>query len=170
MVGFEARQGVDRRAGLEVQAGGDATPCRLHYKLLSRLPRQDGAQLLPRHLGRGGRGLRVAHPLAEKIDEIARGSFKHKHPPEIKGSGYVVRSLEAALWALHQGGDFREGCLLVVNLGDDADTTGAVYGQVAGAVYGVEGIPPQWRQQLSQAAMIGRFAVRLCEAVTVQQP
>lgn len=81
------------------------------------------------------------HPLVDEIDEIAAGSFVQKSPPEIKGTGYVVESLEAALWALHHGDSFREGALLAVNLGDDADTTGAVYGQLAGAVYGERGIP-----------------------------
>lgn len=48
----------------------------------------------------------------------------------ISNSGYVVRTLEAALWAFGRSTSFREGCLLVVNLGDDADTVAAVYGQV----------------------------------------
>jgi ADP-ribosylglycohydrolase len=73
------------------------------------------------------------NPLVDKIDEIARGSFKHRQPPEIEGSGYVVKSLEAALWAFYHSRSFRDGCLLAVNLGNDADTTGAVYGQLAGA-------------------------------------
>ena len=42
-------------------------------------------------------------------------------------------TLEAALWAFHGSENFRDGALRVVNLGDDADTTGAVYGQIAGA-------------------------------------
>ena len=110
------------------------------------------------------------HPLVEEIDEIARGSFKDKQPPEIQGSGYVVRSLEAALWALHHGRNFREGCLLAVNLGDDADTTGAVYGQLAGALYGVMAIPKHWRQQLTRVAMIDDFAIRLAEAADRGRP
>ena len=67
------------------------------------------------------------NPLVEEIAEIARGSFKHHEPPTIKGTGYVVKSLEAALWAFHKTDSFRDGCLLAVNLGNDADTTGAVY-------------------------------------------
>jgi ADP-ribosyl-[dinitrogen reductase] hydrolase len=80
--------------------------------------------------------------LDPKIAAIAAGSFKSKGPPEIKGSGYVVESLEAALWAFSRSDSFREGALLAVNLGDDADTTGAIYGQLAGAFYGEEAIPP----------------------------
>ena len=86
--------------------------------------------------------------MAEKIAAIADGSFKDKEPPEIKGKGYVVDALEAALWAFHKSQDFREGALLAVNLGDDADTTGAIYGQIAGAYYGAEAIPAEWRNGL----------------------
>jgi ADP-ribosylglycohydrolase len=97
-------------------------------------------------------------PLCPEIDEIASGSFKDKNPPDIIGSGYVVRSLEAALWAFNKSSTFEEGCLLAVNLGDDADTTGAIYGQLAGAFYGVEHIPEQWLNCLAFKAMIQQFA------------
>lgn len=91
-------------------------------------------------------GYLAAEPLKPRIAEIAAGSFKLKSPPDIKGSGYVVKSLEAALWAFYNTNTFAEGALLAVNLGDDADTTGAVYGQLAGAFYGLEGIPEKWRK------------------------
>jgi len=103
------------------------------------------------------------HPLCSEIDEIAAGSFKEKNPPEIKGSGYVVKSLEASLWAICQGNDFKEGALLAVNLGDDADTTGAVYGQIAGAFYGLEGIPEKWREKIAFSELILQFADQLFE-------
>ena len=96
-------------------------------------------------LSGGGAGM----TLSPAIAEIAGGSFKRREPPEIVGSGYAVRSLEAALWAFHRSTDFRSGALLAVNLGDDADTTGAIYGQIAGAHYGVHSIPASWRQKLS---------------------
>ena len=51
----------------------------------------------------------------------------------------------------------------VVNLGDDADTTGAIYGQVAGAYYGVEAIPSEWRDKLTMRAEIERMADGLYE-------
>lgn len=103
------------------------------------------------------------HPLAPEIAEIAGGSFKRREPPDIRGTGYVVRSLEAALWAFHRCNDFRDGALLAVNLGNDADTTGAVYGQIAGAFYGYEGIPQRWRDVVAQADMIAGMADRLAE-------
>ncbi len=103
------------------------------------------------------------HPLCPEIDVIAAGSFKEKEPPGIKGSGYVVESLEAALWAFHNSSTFEAGCLLAVNLGDDADTTGAVYGQLAGAYYGVKGIPEDWKNRIAMRDRIQSFADDLCE-------
>jgi ADP-ribosylglycohydrolase len=88
------------------------------------------------------------NPLDPKIAAIAAGSFKTKEPPEIKGAGYVVESSEAALWAFDRSESFREGALLAVNLGNDADTTGAIYGQLAGAFYGAQQIPAEWRHKL----------------------
>jgi ADP-ribosyl-[dinitrogen reductase] hydrolase len=108
-----------------------------------------------------GAGCWEAEPLCPEIDEVAQGSFKMREPPEIQGSGYVVRSLEAALWAFFHSTSFAHGCRLAVNLGDDADTTGAVYGQIAGAYYGVEGIPSHWREQLAMRDLIEDYARRL---------
>jgi ADP-ribosyl-[dinitrogen reductase] hydrolase len=98
------------------------------------------------------------NPLMPEINEIAFGSFKHRQPPEIQGTGYVVKSLESALWAFYRSDSFREGCLLAVNLGDDADTTGAVYGQLAGAFYGEMGIPASWRNKLAHRQLIESYA------------
>lgn len=99
-----------------------------------------------------------AHPLVAEIDAVARGSFKYRNPPAIRGTGYVVESLEAALWAFHNSGSFEEGCLMAVNLGDDADTTGAVYGQLAGAFYGEQHIPENWRSKLTYRKLIETMA------------
>jgi ADP-ribosylglycohydrolase len=103
----------------------------------------------------------VGSPLAAKVAEIAAGSFKVKQPPQIRGSGYVIHTLEAALWAFHTTDNFRDGALKVVNLGEDADTTGAVYGQIAGAYYGVDGIPAEWRQKLAMRELIEQRAAEL---------
>lgn len=99
-----------------------------------------------------------AHPLVPEIAAIAAGSFKWRQPPEIRGTGYVVHSLEAALWAFCHSDSFAEACLLAANLGDDADTTGAVCGQLAGAYYGEEGIPLPWREKLAQRDTITALA------------
>lgn len=106
-------------------------------------------------------GIWQERPLVPEIDEIAAGSFKRRQPPEIKGAGYVVKALEAALWAFYRSESFRDGCLLAVNLGDDADTTGAIYGQFAGAFYGDGGIPEPWRARLTSRRLIETFAERL---------
>ena len=108
-------------------------------------------------------GLWEQRPLADRIAEIADGSFKHREPPEIKGSGYVVESLEAALWAFDRSQEFRDGALMAVNLGDDADTTGAIYGQIAGAYYGAKSIPANWRDLLTMNDEIVSMADSLYE-------
>ena len=97
-------------------------------------------------------------PLAPEISQVAGGSFKRREPPDIVGSGYVVRSLEAALWAFSRSDSFREGCLMAANLGNDADTTAAVYGQLAGAYYGREGIPAPWLTKLALRSRIEALA------------
>ncbi|WP_338550973.1 ADP-ribosylglycohydrolase family protein [Roseovarius phycicola] len=70
-----------------------------------------------------------------------------KDPPDV-ASGYVVHTLHAAFWALTQGETFRDVLLAAVNLGGDADTVGAVTGQLAGRIYGYSGIPQGWRNKI----------------------
>ncbi len=109
----------------------------------------------------GLRRLSEIHPLHPEVAAVAAGSFRRKSPPEIRGGGYVVHSLEAALWAFHDAKDFREAVLRAVNLGDDADTTGAVCGQLAGAHWGERGIPPSWLQDLAGRALLERALAAL---------
>ena len=106
----------------------------------------------------------TASPLAPAIARVANGSYLQEEPPIIRGDGYVTRSLEAALWAFAKSTTFRDGALLAVNLGEDADTTGAVYGQLAGAYYGAEAIPAEWRSKLARLDLLGSTAARLHEA------
>lgn len=101
------------------------------------------------------------HGLHPEVAEVARGSFLRREPPQIVGSGYVVRSLEAALWAFHRGRSFEEAVLNAANLGDDADTTAAVCGQIAGAHYGASGIPDHWLGRLHLREEIERLAEQL---------
>jgi ADP-ribosyl-[dinitrogen reductase] hydrolase len=102
--------------------------------------------------------------LSPEVAAVAAGSFRLKQPPEIRGTGYVVESLEAALWAFNQTTSFEEGALAAVNLGNDADTTGAVYGQLAGAYYGVEAIPKGWRDKLAMREKIEGLAEQLWQS------
>lgn len=101
--------------------------------------------------------------LEPEILEIADGSYREKEPPQIRGTGYVVEALEAALWAFWKTENFRDGALLAVNLGDDADTTGAIYGQIAGAHYGLSGIPEDWLSKLAKRGEILELAEGLFE-------
>ena len=109
-------------------------------------------------------GLWTAYPLVPAIARVANGSFLEEEPPVIRGDGYVTRSLEAALWAFAKSTNFEDGALLAVNLGEDADTTGAVYGQLAGAYYGVDSIPVRWRIKLAHLNVLESFATRLFES------
>jgi ADP-ribosyl-[dinitrogen reductase] hydrolase len=100
-------------------------------------------------------------PLHKDILDVVQGSYKNKNGYEggIRGKGYVVHALEAALWAFHNDGDkFEEGVLKAIDLGDDTDTTAAIYGQLAGAVYGIDKILPRWIEQLYQGEFIKTIA------------
>jgi ADP-ribosylglycohydrolase len=101
------------------------------------------------------------HRLHPEIAEIASGIYQSFQPPMIRADGYVVKSLEAAMWAFYSSQSFRDGCLLVVNLGDDADTSGAIYGQLAGAFYGEADIPAEWKEKLALRTTIETYAESL---------
>jgi ADP-ribosylglycohydrolase len=101
--------------------------------------------------------------IVPEVQKVADGSFKRLNPPEIKGSGYVVKSLEAALWAFYSSNDYEEAVLKAVNLGDDSDTTGAVCGQLAGAYWGYDGIPERWRQNLAKKEVIEEIFNKLLQ-------
>ena len=90
--------------------------------------------------------LRIMHK--ESI-EVIQGSYKDKKRNEIKSSGFVIDSLEAALWCFWNSQNFYEGVLLAANLGDDSDTVAAIYGQLAGAYYGYKSIPDNWKQSIA---------------------
>jgi len=98
------------------------------------------------------------NPLCPEIESVVNGSFKEKEPPQIKGSGFVVETLESVLWAFYKTNSFKEGLIKLVNLGDDADTTGAIYGQLAGAFYREISIPLEWRNKLTFKPLLELFA------------
>ena len=77
-------------------------------------------------------------------DAAIEGGWKNLPRAAVEGSGHVTRSLQAAIWAVSRSTDFRSAVLLAANLGDDADTTAAIAGQLAGATYGATGIPGAW--------------------------
>lgn len=103
------------------------------------------------------------HIIKKEVKDIALGEYMNKSIDEIKGSGYVVESLEASLWCFHKTDNFKEAILKAVNLGDDADTTGAIVGQFAGAHYGLSGIPKSWVEKVTMKDKIIELADRLFE-------
>lgn len=102
-------------------------------------------------------------PYTPKINEISTGSFLSKTENQISGTGYVVASLEAALWSFFTTDSFDSAILKATNLGDDADTTAAICGQIAGAYYAKNGIRSDWLQRLHDKREIERLAARLYE-------
>lgn len=99
--------------------------------------------------------------LHHEIQNIIDGSYKTKTENQIKGTGFVVDSLEAAIWSFYHSSNFRDGALLAANLGDDADTTAAIYGQIAGAFYGSSQLPTDWLKKLHQCEHIEELAKQL---------
>ena len=101
--------------------------------------------------------------LEKSIHIVAQGSFKEKNLSEIKGTLNISESIEASLWAFNHSSSFAEGALMAVNMGDDADTTAAIFGQLAGAFYGYEAIPIDWRSKLLEKELIEFIANKLYE-------
>ena len=93
-----------------------------------------------------GAGVQWTSP---KVAAIAKGKWRGKRRDAIRSSGYVIDTLEAAFWAVGGSRNFEEAVLKAVNLGDDADTVGAVAGQIAGAVWGYAAIPAHWRERIA---------------------
>ncbi|WP_208640157.1 ADP-ribosylglycohydrolase family protein [Massilia violaceinigra] len=100
-------------------------------------------------------------PTEPKLAAIAAGAFLDKADSEIRGTGYAVDSLEAALWCFFHTDSYEAAVLRATNLGDDADTTAAIVGQIAGAWYGVDAIPAGWLDKISMRAEIDDMACRL---------
>lgn len=102
-------------------------------------------------------------PEIPKVASLAKGEFLDKQYCDLTGSGYVIESLESALWCFFKTNSFREAVLLAANIGNDADTTAANCGQIAGAYYGYDAIEPRWRQRLFDEPMIRTLAADLVE-------
>lgn len=92
---------------------------------------------------------------------VENQAFKDKSADDVAGTGYVVESLEAAIWAFWHTTNYRDAILAAANLGDDADTTAAICGQLAGAYYGAEAMPGNWTSSLHKADEIRSTARRL---------
>lgn len=129
----------------------------------------DACRLFSVALSRALRGLQKDEvlnlsdvPLASpKLQRLAAGEYRTKTASNVSGSGYVVESLEAALWCFGKHDNYKAAVLEAVNLGDDADTTAAVVGQLAGAYFGASGIPAEWLDRVHLAGEIGALAESL---------
>jgi len=99
-----------------------------------------------------------------RVAEILGGNWRVKTRPEISSSGYVIDSMEAAIWCVARSTGFREAILLATNLADDADTVAAITGQLAGAIWGASAIPGSWLTKLAWTERIKNLADDLLEA------
>lgn len=95
------------------------------------------------------------------FDRILKRNLAQLPEDEIKSSGYVVDTLEAAMWCFLKTGNYAEAVLKAVNLGEDADTVGAVTGAMAGLYYGEGEIPPEWLAALASRKEICAIANQL---------
>ncbi|GEO02220.1 ADP-ribosylglycohydrolase [Novosphingobium sediminis] len=116
-----------------------------------------------------GRDWREALDCQETSDDLAiaaiiKGNWRSKGRLDIASSGYVIHSLEAAFWCVDQTETFRDAVLIAANLGDDADTTAAITGQLAGVVHGAGAIPQTWLDKLAWREDIESLASRLFAA------
>lgn len=105
-------------------------------------------------------------PYRGRIGDIVEGSWRGKPRSCVRASGYVAHSLEAALWCVGRTDNFRDAILLAANLREDADTTAAITGQLAGAIYGLSGIDPEWIGKLHDEQAIATVAKDLFEHST----
>lgn len=154
---------------------GDDVPQMLHYAGESARTTHGAAECVDAcrlfaamiHLALTGAGKEaifaqtIYEPTTSKLRDVSNGRFRQKSVTEIRGNGYVVDSLEAALFCFDQTDTFRDAVLMATNLGDDADTTAAEVGQLAGAFYGQSGIPQPWLDKLVMRAEIEQLALDL---------
>ncbi|MEM1357436.1 MAG: ADP-ribosylglycohydrolase family protein [Bacteroidota bacterium] len=108
----------------------------------------------------------IKPPKAEydALATIIKADFRKLARTQVRGSGYVVQCLEAALWCLFHSDDYRSAVLQAVNLGEDTDTTACVVGAPAALIYGVDAIPANWLEALARREEIIDLGERLWSA------
>jgi ADP-ribosyl-[dinitrogen reductase] hydrolase len=164
---YPDRDRIIERSGMSSLTTHGATECVEACRLLGGILHQAlaGADKTEILLGHG-----VSDASSPNIRAIAQADYREKDESDIRGSGYVVQSLEAALWCFWHTSSFEAAILKAANLGDDADTTAAVCGQVAGAYYGQAGIPERWLERLVMRDRIIELADRLRSGRESDQP
>ena len=104
------------------------------------------------------------------FDRILNDNIGALSEQDIYSTGYVIHTLETALWCMINSKTFKEAVLKAVNLGDDTDTSGCVTGGLAGAVYGINHIPVEWLSSLSRSddikILIEEFISKVIKAET----
>ena len=138
--------------------------CRLLASIIFNALSKDGAdkeEILFRHSFNDWK--------SEKIGFVATGNYRDEYGKGVKGSGYVVESLDAAMWCFQHTDNYRGAILKAANLGDDADTTAAICGQIAGAYYGIEGIPESWLEKLAMREEIEALAEEIFSIAQSQE-
>ena len=86
----------------------------------------------------------------EQYKRILNENIKGLNVAEIKSTGYVVDTLECALWILLNASSFKETIIATTNIGNDTDTIGAIAGSMAGIIYGIDSIPENWLNKLQR--------------------
>jgi len=103
-----------------------------------------------------------------RIRGILESRYRLKDPSIIHAGDHVLDTLEMAVWAFDRTDSFAEGALLVANGAENSDVAGAVYGQLAGAYYGIDAIPVSWRNVLIRKDIIASLALRLLEQTKIE--
>ena len=104
-------------------------------------------------------------PCLAQFDRVDTDVLLSLSRPEIRGSGYVLHTLEAALWCLLRTDSYQACLLEAVNLGEDTDTVGAVAGGLAGILYGLDRIPAQWLEVLAKRDEIEALCRDFCNSL-----
>ena len=107
----------------------------------------------------------IAHTIDEEDERVGTTLREalEAEPEEVQSSAFVLDTLRTAVWAVLRTDSYEEAVCLAVNLGNDADTVGAVTGALAGAAYGETGIPPRWLETLLLRQRITSVADRLAD-------
>lgn len=103
------------------------------------------------------------------LQRILKSDITNLPKKEIKSYGYVIDTLEAALWSFLSTDNYQDCVLTAVNLGQDADTTGAVAGGLAGLYYGIDAIRADWKKQLVKVQDIITLTYRFYVSLDIQE-
>ena len=94
-----------------------------------------------------------------KYSRILEGNLENIPETQIKSSGYIVNTLEAAIWSSLKSDNYEEAVVKAINLGDDTDTVGAITGSIAGIAYGKENIPKRWLSKLRKKELLDKLSL-----------